>query len=232
MEKKKVTRKDLPVQKGKLDIDFIEVDGRKINLTPVPHQSIEQFITHDDCVDCGNQFEKHFTYAKRCESCTWIEKRKKYEALELVEWDARTPLCIYDDDTYFFDADDIISYCENHDIKPSDLMLVLCETTNFSTIDFDQWCDEVHEDWEPSSEFSKRLEEFNEFLQNESTNTWWASNKRVDVSYLDRGIALPIDGKEVETLTCGYCDSEFAKGTGGNYGEYGDVCINCYEGLS
>ncbi|OYD42313.1 hypothetical protein [Sphingobacterium cellulitidis] len=49
---------------------------------------------------------------------------------------------------------------------------------------------------------------------------------------IDRGLALPIDGKEVEPLTCGYCDSKFSKGTGGNYGEYGDVCINCYEGLS
>ena len=37
---------------------------------------------------------------------------------------------------------------------------------------------------------------------------------------------------EVETSTCGYCDSEFSKGTGGNYGEYGEVCTNCYIGLS
>ncbi|WP_392471420.1 hypothetical protein ACF3OC_08515 [Sphingobacterium cellulitidis] len=49
---------------------------------------------------------------------------------------------------------------------------------------------------------------------------------------IDKCLALPIDGKEVEPLTCGYCDSKFSKGTGGNYGEYGDVCINCYEGLS
>lgn len=40
------------------------------------------------------------------------------------------------------------------------------------------------------------------------------------------------DRKEVEAITCGYCDCEFEKGTGGNYGEYGEVCINCYEGLS
>lgn len=40
------------------------------------------------------------------------------------------------------------------------------------------------------------------------------------------------DRKEVKTPTCGYCDSEFSKGTGGNYGEYGEVCTNCYEGLS
>src|SRR5690606_36148732 len=99
-------------------------------------------------------------------------------------------------------------------------------------IDFDYWCDEVHEDWEPSSEFTKQLKDFNEFLKNESTNTWWATNKRVDVSFLDNSLALPIDGMEVETLTCGYCDGEFVKGTGGNYGEYGEVCINCYEELS
>lgn len=49
---------------------------------------------------------------------------------------------------------------------------------------------------------------------------------------IGRKLALPIDGKEVDPLTCGYCDSKFSKGTGGNYGEYGEVCINCYEGLS
>lgn len=198
MERKKVTRKDLPVQKGKIDIDFIEVDGRKINLTIVPHQSIDHFITHDNCIDCGIEFEKHFTYAKRCESCAWKEECKKYQALELVEWNGEDALCIFNDDTYFFSEDDIISYCEDHDIEPSGLMLVLCHKTNFSTIDWEHWCDEVHENWEPSPEFSKRLEEFNEFLQNESTNTWWATNKRVDVSNLDRSLALPIDGKEVE----------------------------------
>lgn len=186
MEKKKVTRKDLPIQKGKIEIDFIVVDGKKINLTIIPHQSIEQFVTHDNCIGCGIEFEKIFTYAKRCESCSWKEKVKKYKSLELVKWDYEKPLCIYDDDTYFFDADDIMIYCEDNEIKPSDLMLVICNTSNFSTIDFEHWCDEVHEDWEPSAEFTKKLKEFNEFLQKESTNTWWATNKRVDVSELDK----------------------------------------------
>ena len=186
MEKTKTTRKDLPIKKGKIEIEFIEVGDSKINLTIVPHQSIEKYITHENCIGCGIEFEKRFTYAKRCESCAWKEKCKKYEALVIVEWDAKTPLCIYDDDTYFFDADDILIYCEDHDIKPSELMLVICKITNFSTIDFEQWCDEVHEDWEPSSEFTKKLKEFNDFLQNESTNTWLATNKRVDVSELDK----------------------------------------------
>ena len=186
MEKKKITRNNLPIQKGKIEIDCIKIDGRTINLSPVPHQSIENYITHDNCADCGIEFEKRFTYAKRCESCSWKEEYKKSQALELVEWNGEDALCIFNDDTYFFSEDDILSYCEDHDLKPSGLMLVLCQTTNFSTIDFDHWCDEVHEDWEPSSEFFQKLKEFNEFLQNESTNTWWATNKRVDVSELDK----------------------------------------------
>ncbi len=198
MEKKKVTRKDLPVQKGKIDIDFIEVEGKKINLTPVPHQSIENYITHDWCNSCGNEFEKNGTYDMKCSACRHQQELEKYNSFSLVEWNGEDALCIFNDDTYFFNEDDIIIYCEDRDIKPSDLMLVLCHTTNFCTIDWEHWCDEVHENWEPSPEFSKRLEEFNEFLQNESTNTWWATNKRVDVSCLDRSLALPIDGKEVE----------------------------------
>lgn len=183
MENRKFTRKDLPIQKGKIEIDFIEVDGRKINLTIVPHQSIEQFITHDNCMDCGAEFEKRFTYNKRCESCTLKEEYKKYQSLELVEWNGEDALCIFNDDTYFFDEDDILIYCEDRDIKPSELMLVVCKTSNFSTIDFDQWCDEVHEDWEPSSDFQKKLKEFNDFLEKESTNTWFPTNKRVTISF-------------------------------------------------
>lgn len=70
-------------------------------------------------------------------------------------------------------------------MMPSGLLAVTCTTSNFSQIDFNHWCDEVHEDWEPSAEFEKKLKEFNEFLANEPTKTWWPSNKRVNLSFLD-----------------------------------------------
>lgn len=186
MENKKVTRNDLPIIKGTIEVDCVKIDGRIINLTQVPKMHIENYITHENCMDCGIEFKKSGTYDKRCPSCSWKKTTEKYYTLELVEWDGETPLCIFDADTYFSNEDDIISYCEDHDIKPSELMLVLCRITTFSTIDFEHWMDEVHEDWEASNEFEQKLKEFNEFLEKESTQTCWATNKRVDVSDLDK----------------------------------------------
>jgi len=184
-KEQKVTAKDLPIQKGKVDIEYIEVDGKKINLTPMPHRAIENYLTHTDCQECGSEFKKQYTYEKICMSCQWKKESVKYNSLQLVEWDVETPLCLFDDDKYFFHVDEILDYCYENEMLPSGLKPVTCTTSNFSPIDFDHWCDEVHEDWEPSAEFKKRLKEFNEFLVNESTSTWFASNKRVDLSFLN-----------------------------------------------
>lgn len=92
METKKITAKDLPIQKGKIEIEYILVDGKQINLTPIPHRLIENYITHTDCQDCGNEFKKQYTYDKLCMSCGWKSERERYKALQLVEWDAELPL--------------------------------------------------------------------------------------------------------------------------------------------
>lgn len=67
------------------------------------------------------------------------------------------------------------------------------------------------------------------FLAHYGSNVAWDSLSEMSYQVAD---AMLKARKEVETSTCGYCDSEFSKGTGGNYGEYGEVCANCYEGLS
>lgn len=186
--KTKLHRKDIEIKKGKIEVDCIVIDGKTINLTPVPHRDISNFITHDDCADCGIEFKKEYTYQYKCESCLFKAKVDKYNSLELVEWDGETPLCIYDDDTYFFDYESIEEYCDEREITMSGLMLVLCEKSNFNHIEFDYWADDIHEDWEPSDEFVKKVKEFNDFLEIESTNTWFASKKRVKIFKESEGI--------------------------------------------
>lgn len=185
MENKKVTRKDLPIIKGTIEVDCIKIDGKTINLTQVPQGDIKNYITHDNCITCGEEFKKPFTYCTRCQSCVNKHNNQIFNNYELVEWNGETPLCVFDDDTYFFSSDDIIQYCEDHECLPSQLQLVTCTTSNLSEIDFDHWMDEVDEDWEPSPQLVMKLNELNEFLSKESSNTWFASNKRVDVSPLD-----------------------------------------------
>lgn len=186
MEKKKITRKDLPVLKGKIEIEFIEINGKKINLTPSPHSAIENYITHENCIDCGNEFEKRFTYEKSCKDCQNKKESDKYFKLELIEWDGETPLFDYESDNeYFFSLDEVSDYCDENDLKPTDLMLVTCVKTSFPAVDLETITDSgeiVHEDWEPSKEFEDKLKEFNAWLTNQNTNTWLPGNKRVSIS--------------------------------------------------
>lgn len=179
MAKQKIHRKDLAILRAKIEVDCIFVDNKLVNLTPVPHASIDKYCTHDDCKECGKEFKKNYSHDVYCGSCSHQKFVDRYNALELVEWDGKTPLVLFNDDQYFFSEDDIIFYCEGEDFQPKDLMLVVCTTSNLSQIDWDHWADEVHEDWEPSSELEHRLKEFNEFLSKESSNTWFEGKKRV-----------------------------------------------------
>lgn len=145
----------------------------------------ERLSTHDDCQKCNIEFEKEWTYSKYCNSCQSEIEQESYNQLELVEWDGKTPLANLDGDIYFFDEDDILSYCEDHDCQPSDLRLVLCKKTHFSEVDvYEQQIENVHENWEPDAELVKLTDALNEYLRTASTNTWIGDNKRVDVSNL------------------------------------------------
>jgi hypothetical protein len=140
----------------------------------------DQIATHVDCIDCGVEFEKDYTYQKRCFSCDSKKDNENYHKLELVEWDEKTPLVIYGDEQYFYDLDSIEEYCEDNEIDKSQLMLVLCKETHFGEINIaEQFQDELHEDWEPDGELLKIEKELNNYLRKASTNTWAVSNKRV-----------------------------------------------------
>lgn len=183
MKDKKITRKDLEIKKGKIAVDCIVVDGKTINLTPVSHQSLETFITHENCSDCGVEFKKDYSYRTKCSHCMLLDEIERYNQLQLVEWDRVTPLCIFNDDTYFFTTDDIIEYLDGDpDLEIEDLMLCVCKESSFKEIDYDHFADEIHEDWEPSEEMVLKLKEFNEFLRSEATNTWFQGKERVTLN--------------------------------------------------
>lgn len=179
--KPKLHRKDIEIKKGKIEVDCIVIEGKTINLTPVPHSDISNYATHDDCADCGTEFEKRYTYQRKCGSCLMRDKIEKYNSFTLVEWDGETPLAIYDDDIYFFSYEEIEEYCEENEVIMSDLMLVLCNKSTFRTLDYDYFMDDTHEDWEPSTEFETKVKDFNEWLEQQNTHTYFPTNKRVTI---------------------------------------------------
>ncbi|WP_437918564.1 hypothetical protein [Sphingobacterium sp. LRF_L2] len=182
-KERKVTAADLPIKKGTVEVDCIEVDGKTINLTPVPHFSIDKYITHRNCEKCGVEFKKPYDYVKKCDACISSAVREKWEKLPIVGYDGKKPLFLYNSDNqYFFDIGDIIDYCEENEIDVSELMLVTCVKSSFSEIDIEDLTSSyevVHEDWEPSDAFLAKLAEFNEWLTRQNTNTYFPSNERV-----------------------------------------------------
>lgn len=179
---KKITVADLPIQKGKIDIEFIEVEGKKVNLTPINYGNIENYITHKNCDNCGNEFEKQYTYEKLCRECQLKISNEKYFKLDFVEWDGQNAVCLYNEDQYFFNEEEILEFCDENEINLEDLQLVLCYRTSFSPIDLQNITEELtYEDWEPSDDFMEKFNEFNKWLTAQSTETWMPSNKRIDI---------------------------------------------------
>lgn len=147
----------------------------------------DQIATHSDCQMCGNEFEKDYTYQRFCTECGSKKDAEKYYELGLVEWDGKSMLCVWGDDTFFSDLDDALIYCEDNEIDPANLKLVICEETSFGNINIAECLqDYLHENWEPDSELTRIQNELDLYLRKASTNTWTAGNKRIDLtSYID-----------------------------------------------
>ena len=177
MERRK---EDIEILDGKINVKVIEIDGKTINLTPVNHGHIDTYITHVDCSDCGQEFKKTYTYGTLCNVCRKIKESKYYDGLNKVQWDGVSMVSLIDDpETYFSSREDIEEYASENEVSVEDLKLMLCSKTNFNTIDVSYIVGDgelIHEDWEPSAEFTKRLDEFNEFLEKEDTQTWVPTN--------------------------------------------------------
>lgn len=137
--------------------------------------------THKICDECGKHtHEKQYTC---CTECRARHERERYEKLELIEWDGKTPLCIYHDDTYFTSMDDIYSHCEEFECEPKGLMLVLCERVTPMSLDPENLlCDQLSgTDLGIPDEIYRAADEFNELVKEFFPELWEAGDKRVKV---------------------------------------------------
>lgn len=130
--------------------------------------------THRPCEDCGEPANKHYIV---CSSCRQKHQRGRYEALPVEEWDGE-PLCLYDGDEFFFDLDDIINFCEEHDLKPADLMLTDTRPEGLRRVDEDYWYDDLPEGVEVPDEVYDALEVLNKAITDVGDIVWWMSGKK------------------------------------------------------
>lgn len=138
--------------------------------------------THRKC-ECGEVIKKTF-YCRKCSEKSSLERFNK---LEEIEWDGKSMMCLWNDDKFFSDMDEVLEYCEDHEIEINDIQLMHCEkTTYISEINIDELNEEyMTEDGEGVThhhpEIAKKVDELNELIRNAEPRLWFQTNKRIKI---------------------------------------------------
>ena len=130
--------------------------------------------THVRCA-CGDLVERGYI---KCENCRIADDIDRYNNFKRVQWDRKTPICLYDGDRYFFDEDDLLCYCDDEDILPSSLRLVLCEPQYANEIDYDElYCDSLAEDssmYDVDPKLADMFDKINAYIREKKTVLSWS----------------------------------------------------------
>lgn len=114
-----------------------------------------------------------------CEKC-WDEKRDaKWSAMPRRAYDG-TPVVVFDGDTFFFDAESIAEWLDEHDIKPEDARLVFCKPNYPCQIDPNEhFTDDLPEDGEVSAALYEAFKVLNAVIAAEPPMSWTEGNEAV-----------------------------------------------------
>lgn len=75
--------------------------------------------TEAPCKECGGRNLRSRSYTC-CDACGEKHRTERWLALPRVEWDGEAPLCLWDDDRFFWNADDLQSYVDGDDLEIDD----------------------------------------------------------------------------------------------------------------
>jgi hypothetical protein len=143
------------------------------------HMARYDGCTHRSCATegCGGITEKHYLY---CILCREKRDRERYLAKPFLSWDGKTPLVLRDSDEYFFDEDAIDEYCEEHDLKKSDLEFEICKPQHARTVDpADIYDGDLPDESDVPDELQKAFDELNKkILEYVEPLSWVAGQYR------------------------------------------------------
>lgn len=101
--------------------------------------------------------------------------------MPVVKWEKNKPVSIYKSDKYFFNYDDLISYCEENEIDLADLMIVACEPIYARLLDTDFFAECLADDGELPDALVKAIEDFNAKVEAyPHALSWVPTNKRIE----------------------------------------------------
>jgi len=91
-------------------------------------------------------------------------------------WDKVKPLTLFRGDEYFWNMEDLLSFCEDHETTPDKLQLLICEPNYAREIDNDFYCDDLPEDQsldDVCSELAELIEDVNKYIRNKRPILSW-----------------------------------------------------------
>lgn len=133
--------------------------------------------THRACATdgCDGITEKHYIY---CPICREHRDLERYMAMPFLSWDGKTPLCLHGSDQYFFNEDEIETYCEENAVKASDMRLVICKPQHARIVDpADVYENDLPEEGEVPQELQEAFDELNKKILDYVTPLCWVPGK-------------------------------------------------------
>jgi|SRR6185312_1886322 len=161
-------------------------------------------------LDIGAAHIKHVTVARVmgkgrtiCDVCSSANQRERYFKMPEKEWDKKTYLTLYDDDRFFRDSDDLEEYCDEHELRASDLPLVICEPNKLWQIDSEIWTDIAPEDEDDflPKEVEDAMRVLNEAIKNAPPISWGSGKFRTTYNYTPESLMNQGENDEVSDTT-------------------------------
>lgn len=125
--------------------------------------------THRKCSDCDNLTPKHRIY---CDQCIKKQDMERWLKKDRKEWDGTRPLYSEKRDKYFFNLDELIDYCRDHNATPEALMLVICYPVYLPYVHEDYFFNALPEDEFLPDDISEALNALNEKIRRSKPVSW------------------------------------------------------------
>lgn len=121
------------------------------------------------CIDCGCPLTQPINgQLPVCAGCQDKREEKRFSRLTKILWDGDTPFAIFESDIWFSDATEFLVYCEENEIDPLTVRLVLGVPSKLQTVSDDYF--DLVEGCDLPDEVSQRLDSLNEAIMQYNQN--------------------------------------------------------------
>lgn len=158
-----------------VNLDVWKVNDQKYFLKK--ERAIEFLITHRKC-ECGNLMTRHQNLCDGCRNKRYgIYSKDRYVSKPFQEWDGETPLCLYNEDIFFYSKDELFDYLTENNLTQGEIQLCICSPNNPPLINYNDLCEDmmpedVDDVADLAPEIMKKIDELNEFIKTQPPISW------------------------------------------------------------